>query len=119
MSPPPRWMYHGQRASSRPRDRRLLSGEDILPRRLADGDHGRMSDLPRDRDGEEALPDLRGATNDVHPVPLPHFLRQVKLLARPDDAPVPGDHPEVEEVVVVEPFHVRKHASVFPTSRAQ
>ena len=39
-------------------------------------------------------------------------MRQAQLLARPDDAALLGDHPEVEEVVVVEPLHARRGAYV-------
>jgi hypothetical protein len=34
-------------------------------------------------------------------------MREVELLAGPDDAPVLGDGPEVEEVMVIEPLHAR------------
>jgi hypothetical protein len=37
----------------------------------------------------------------------------VELLARSNDAPLLGDHPEVEEVVIVEPFHGRRYIDFF------
>src|SRR3954452_4720134 len=39
-------------------------------------------------------------------------MRQAELLARADDAPLLGDDPEVEQVVVVEPLHDRRGAYV-------
>ena len=53
---------------------RLITPEEPAAARLADGDDGRMRELPVGRDGVEALAKLLGATDHAHAV-VPAHLR--------------------------------------------
>jgi hypothetical protein len=46
-------------------------------------------------------------------------MSETQLLAGPDDAPLLGDGPEVEKVMIVEPFHLQDHTSIFSTARRE